>query len=151
MSFYGSNEKEMYGKEMRDGKESYGGKDMYEDKCKEKEKEKEKEYYREYESCECRFAKHLRKFVGETVTVFTESGGISGCGFTGFLIDVDCCFVRIVSKQGAEPTCPLGSACCDKDDKKEECGRPSKQVYYSVGSVSDIPIDKIVAFTHNAV
>lgn len=148
MSFYGYNEKEMC---MKD----HGGKDYCEkEKYREKETEKEKEReYGEWDYCDCKFAKHLRKYVGETVTVFTASGGVSGCGFTGFLIDVDCCFIRLVNKQGSEPTCPLGSACCCENDGpgKDVAYKPQKPNYYTVGSVTDIPIDQIVAFTHNAV
>lgn len=141
MSFYGNNEKENYGCREKEDK-------CEKDRDKKYEKEYEKDY--EYEDCDCRFARHLRKFVGETVTVFTASGGVSGCGFTGFLIDVNCCFIRLVNKQGTEPTCPLGSSCCcEKEDGKGDMQKQKN--YYTVGSVTDIPVDKIVAFTHNAV
>lgn len=145
MSYYGNNEKEMCG--CREKEEKGNERDREKEYDKKYDKKYDKEY--EYEECECRFAKHLRKFVGETVTVFTESGGISGCGFTGFLIDVNCCFIRIVNKQGTEPTCPLGSSCCEKGEEKTDMMKPQK--HFTVGSVTDIPIDKIVAFTHNAV
>lgn len=129
-------------------KDMYNGKEYEKEKCKEKDYEKELEL--QLDICDCKFAQHIRKFIGDTVTIYTASGGISGAGFTGFLIDVNCCFVRIVSKQGPEPACPLGSAC----NYESECA--SKDTYkpqkvYTVGAVSDIPIDKIVAFTHNAV
>lgn len=155
MSMYNNNyEKDMYygkngnGKDNYGGKDSYGGKECYSGKeyygneCYSDKKEKY-----EYENCDCKFAQHIKKYIGETVTVFTASGGATGCGFTGFLIDVNCCFIRIISKQGSEPACPLGSSCCCDHDGMEK----GKSYYCTVGAVSDIPIDKIVAFTHNAV
>ncbi|MFV0341724.1 MAG: hypothetical protein ACK5JH_02375 [Anaerocolumna sp.] len=101
------------------------------------------------------FEEHIRKYVGETVIVFTESGGISGCGFTGVLLSVNCDFIRIDSRQGMAPSCPLGSSCCgdlnnDSNDSNN-CNNNRKRNHYNVGSVCDIPVDSIVAFCHNAV
>lgn len=101
------------------------------------------------------FVNHIRKYVGETVIIFTASGGISGCGFTGVLLSVNCEFVRLDSRQGVAPACPLGSSCCgdlnnnDNDDCNNYNNR--RRNNYNVGSVCDIPIDAIVAFCHNAV
>ena len=30
----------------------------------------------------------LRELIGKTITVYTDSGGVSGCGFTGVLTEV---------------------------------------------------------------
>ncbi len=49
--------------------------------------------------------------IGKTVTIFTESGGISGSGFTGVLLSADCNCVRLLACVGAAPSCPIGSAC----------------------------------------
>lgn len=95
---------------------------------------------------------HLCDFIGETVTIFTESGGQSGCGFTGVVLDVNKCFVRLITRIGPAPSCALGNACegCRlrgssfNRDRGASCGN-------FVGSVVDIPIDQIVAFVHNAV
>lgn len=92
---------------------------------------------------------HLCSFIGETVTLFTESGGNSGRGFTGVVISVNDCFVRLVTRFGSPPSCALGSDCdcCFRSGRNfrnnsERC---------NFGSVADIPVDKIVAFVHNAV
>ncbi|MCL2397951.1 MAG: hypothetical protein FWC93_07805 [Defluviitaleaceae bacterium] len=53
----------------------------------------------------------MARFVGKTVTVFTTSGGISGGGFTGVLACVDNRVVRLITRIGAPPACPLGSTC----------------------------------------
>ena len=52
-------------------------------------------------------------YVGQTVTIFTTSGGLSGSGFTGVLISVDCNVVRLLCDVGAPPSCPIGSSCTD--------------------------------------
>lgn len=105
---------------------------------------------------EC-FVDHIRKFVGETVIVFTASGGVSGCGFTGVLLSVNCEFLRLDSRQGVAPSCPLGSSCCgdlnNNDNNNNDCNNYNnrRRNNHNVGAVCDIPIDSIVAFCHNAV
>ncbi|KGM96564.1 hypothetical protein Z968_05865 [Clostridium novyi A str. 4552] len=113
--------------------------------------------------CDMSFAKHMCKNVGETVTIFTESGGQSGQGFTGILLDVNQCYVRLTTQIGPAPGCALGNCCrgsmkppyddcggCDGDnyDMAGNSRFPCK--VKNVGSISDIPICKIVAFVHNS-
>ncbi|MDD3693548.1 MAG: hypothetical protein PHX02_06560 [Oscillospiraceae bacterium] len=116
------------------------------------------------------FVDHLRRFVGETVTIFTTSGGQSGDGFTGVILAVNNCFVRLITRIGPAPGCALGNACnsygrggygndynygnggckCNKYDG----GYGGRDFYGKnniVGSVTDIPIDRIASFVHNAV
>jgi hypothetical protein len=99
------------------------------------------------------FAEHLAKYVGQTVTIYTTSGGESGCGITGIVIMCNPCFVRIVTCLGPAPCCSLGSACNTGCCPCYYGGyRGSKYNYVNtVGSVADIPIDRIASFVHNAV
>ena len=53
----------------------------------------------------------LHRFCGQTVTIFTASGGISGSGFTGVLLSVDEACIRLLTSFGLPPACPIGSAC----------------------------------------
>lgn len=39
-------------------------------------------------------------YIGQTVTIFTTSGGLSGSGFTGVLISVDCDCIRLLCDFG---------------------------------------------------
>lgn len=107
--------------------------------------------------------RELRRFIGETVTIFTTSGGESGRGFTGVLIGITSDpVVRLLSQFGPAPGCALGS-CCDRrqgrrnfneddddDDDNEmaqnrfECGRVR-----NAGAIVDIPVNRIAAFVHN--
>jgi hypothetical protein len=57
------------------------------------------------------FSALLCKYIGETVTIFTSSGGESGSGFTGFVLSVNECFVRLITRIGPPPGCSLGNAC----------------------------------------
>jgi len=54
----------------------------------------------------------LMRHLGQTVTVFTASGGLSGSGFTGVLAGIHNGCVRLITDIGAPPACPIGSACC---------------------------------------
>ena len=116
-------------------------------------------------------ARHLFEFIGQTVTIFTTSGGASGCGFTGVILSVNCNFVRLVTQQGTPPSNPLSEGICGDFDE-DECngglgggklggvpggigggmgGGHKKHHGFRVGSVCDIPIDRIAAFCHNAI
>ncbi|MBQ9519034.1 MAG: hypothetical protein IJR59_03980 [Firmicutes bacterium] len=88
----------------------------------------------------------LCRHIGETVTIFTSSGGLSGSGFTGVLAGVSECSVKLITCFGQAPTCPLGSSCTGYfgGTNRRNCGN-------ILGSVTEIPTDKIVSFTHNAV
>lgn len=100
---------------------------------------------------------HMSECIGETVTIFTTSGGISGCGFTGVLISVNSCFIRLVTEQGAAPSNPIAENICgdlSNGAGRGPCGsgRGCHDGHSrAVGSVCDIPVDCIVAFCHNAV
>ncbi|MHB1393710.1 MAG: hypothetical protein ACYCYE_11680 [Clostridia bacterium] len=111
----------------------------------------------------------LQSSIGETVTIFTTSGGLSGSGFTGVVLAVNPCFVRLITHIGPAPGCALGSC----------CGVPGGGGYgggmggygggmggygggmggygggsgyvNTVGSVTDIPLDRIAAIVRNAV
>ncbi len=108
-------------------------------------------------------ARHISEFVGETVTIFTTSGGASGCGFTGVVLAVNPCFVRLVTEQGIAPSNPLAENICGDFDNgpgvggrgngygKGDCNGHGNGNGRAVGSVCDIPIDRIAAFCHNAV
>jgi hypothetical protein len=111
------------------------------------------------------------RYIGQTVTVFTESGGLSGSGFTGVLAGICDGCIKLISDIGAPPACPLGNACCGgyldgRVDGECGCGRRGcdrrcgwrgrgygygNWGYNWLGSVTEIPIRKIVSFTHNAI
>lgn len=57
------------------------------------------------------FSALLGKYIGETVTIFTSSGGQSGSGFTGVILSVNNVFVRLITRIGPPPGCSLGNAC----------------------------------------
>ncbi|MCX8132001.1 MAG: hypothetical protein N3I35_18125 [Clostridia bacterium] len=124
------------------------------------------------------FAALLANYIGETVTVFTSSGGQSGAGFTGVILAVNEAYVRLITRIGPPPGCSLGNACTGFNVDAEaywggscggSCGGmngpilPASEVgaitaggwdgypVATVGSVTDIPIAAIVSFVHNAV
>jgi hypothetical protein len=101
-------------------------------------------------------------YIGTTVTIYTASGGESGSGFTGVLSMITPFFVRLITCVGPAPCCPLGSRRSPAypflyAERRRTGGRygytrGNRSVSFSnVGSITDIPLDKIVAFVHNAV
>lgn len=94
----------------------------------------------------------LYRFIGQTVTVFTTSGGCSGCGFTGCLLRVNPWFITLVNRLGTPPTDPLSESICgDRRGGLRDSSKDGIRPVFVVGSVCDIPVDKIAAFCHNAV
>ncbi len=90
----------------------------------------------------------LTRYLGQTVTIFTTSGGCSGNGFTGVLASVNDSYVKLITNIGAAPSCPLGSSCSGYGynyGQNYGCG------YNWLGSVTEIPICRIASFTHNAI
>jgi len=119
----------------------------------------------------------MSRYLGQTVTIFTTSGGLSGNGFTGVLAGICNGCVRLITDIGAPPSCPIGSACCggfpNFGGEVEEgfsgvgmcarggcCGGRGRGRgrggrwsggWNWLGSVTEIPVCKIVSFTHNAI
>ena len=101
----------------------------------------------------------LCKYIGQTVTIFTASGGATGCGFTGVLMSANECFVRLLTSVGIAPDCPIGSTCCCPCDPSCSKTIPGFGGFRGgqgacgcgFGSVVVIPVDQIVSFCHNAI
>jgi hypothetical protein len=125
----------------------------------------------------------LMLHVGKTVTIFTESGGLSGSGFTGVLAGVGDCGVRLITSLGAAPACPVGSSCTGGYEGAAGYGLGYGGYGYGyggygygyggygygtgatafggglcgfgasgwLGSVTEIPLNKIVSFVHTAI
>ena len=101
---------------------------------------------------------NMLRYIGQTVTVFTTSGGISGSGFTGVLLSADCNNIRLLCKMGAAPGCPIGSSCsCSRSNNW--FGYNNNWLNYNrgscmsnpLGSITIIPVRSIACFTHNAI
>ena len=111
----------------------------------------------------------LCRYIGQTITIFTVSGGISGGGFTGVLAHVGHGCIKMITSIGAAPACAIGSECGSgwgygrERHHENKCGcnkkghhhRPEPVGHHHgrnwLGSVTEIPIDKIASFTHHAI
>jgi len=97
----------------------------------------------------------LCRHVGQTVTIFTKSGGLSGAGFTGTLACVSGGMVKLITAIGAPPACPVGSACTGPIPGN--CGGGFTGGGFNncftnwLGSITEIPLCAIASFTHNAI
>ena len=104
----------------------------------------------------------MARYIGKTVTIFTASGGLSGSGFTGVLACVDDCVVKLITRIGAPPACPVGSTCTGFGDGfgwganmcNTGCGGGfgwGNNFSNFLGAVTEIPLGAVVSFTHNAI
>ena len=94
------------------------------------------------------------RHIGQTVTIFTTSGGLSGNGFTGVLLSADCKCVRLLADIGAPPSCPVGSACTDVMTPMGMQNDAEGEFFWGrnpLGAVCVIPTCSIAVFTHTAI
>jgi len=93
----------------------------------------------------------MMRHIGQTVTIFTMSGGLSGNGFTGVLLSVDKHCVRLLADIGAPPACPVGSACTNVMTPMGMDGGEDFMWGNPLGAVCVIPTCSIAVFTHSAI
>jgi hypothetical protein len=115
----------------------------------------------ENDLCSDSFVEELTRFIGTTVTIYATCGGESGCGFTGVLAAVNCRFVKLITCIGPAPCCCIGSTCNSPQCPTLGVGRGGNVRGYgntrgylpvvNVGSVAEIPINRIASFVHEAV
>ncbi len=98
----------------------------------------------------------LENYAGQTVTVFTESGGASGSGFTGVLLYADCNVIKLLTQAAPPPAWPLrcnNRGMFNRGYNYNNYGYNDNYYYGGgqLGSVIIIPTEKVVGFTHYAV
>lgn len=74
---------------------------------------------------------------------------LTGDGFTGVLASVSENTVSLITNIGTAPSCPLGSSCNTRYNNN--CSNNCTDYLNSIGSITEIPLCKIVSFTHNAI
>lgn len=108
------------------------------------------------------FPAHLSKYIGRTVTIFTCSGGISGAGFTGVLMGVNACYVKVMIRRGPPPVVSFGPVLPYPWPSMGPCSSTwltprfngRKEISpsgYGWGATAIIPVQKITAFSHSMV
>lgn len=98
--------------------------------------------------CDEELAEKLERNIGRIVTIFTESGGCSGNGFSGLLVKVTDCIVKLITELPCKPSSPFGVGVhCGGSDVGNKCGRCRD----AFGTAVIIPIEKIVAVVENEI
>jgi|LSQX01.1.fsa_nt_gb hypothetical protein len=106
------------------------------------------------------FSAHMSKYTGQTVTVFVAGGGMSGSGFTGVLLYANEFYIKLLTRVGPAPACPIGSTCtnnfryCNPHRLANfyyKANNPFLHFINSMGAITYIPVCKITSFIHNTV
>jgi hypothetical protein len=79
----------------------------------------------------------LARHIGQTVTIFTTSGGESGRGFTGVLATVNRCFVRLIVSIGSAPGCALGNCCTDEIGRETQRRATEECPEFEIGEIDN--------------
>ena len=99
----------------------------------------------------------LRLNTGRVVTIFTQSGGLSGRGFTGLLVSANRDFIKLISNLPAAPRFPFRSerrrGCFgrDRDDFVGNDFDIDRRGCNMFGTAVVIPVNKIVSFVFNEI
>lgn len=88
----------------------------------------------------------LTNNIGRVVTICTQSGGCSGRGFTGLLVNVGSDTCKLVTSLPTAPRSPFGVS-----DFSSAGGRPGCSCGSRMGTAVVIPIRKIVGCVFNDV
>lgn len=107
---------------------------------------------------EMKFSEHMSGYIGNTVTVFVRGGGAGGAGFTGILSEVNDIYLQLITRIGPVPACSLGNSSINFCKGRDISGVNSCMCTYkpigainSFGSITCIPVEKVVSFVHNAI
>lgn len=95
------------------------------------------------------FIRSLIRYIGQTITIFTTSGGQSGLGFTGLLLEVNRDYIKILIKAASPPSCCLGNCCTAENQEDTTIKNDCENI--TLGVITNIPLDKIAAFVHNTI
>lgn len=115
------------------------------DACESKQTEK---FNVTQDNIDTMFSKHMSEYIGQTVTVYTTSAGIAGCGLTGVLLECTNTHLRLVTKIGAAPEKPKKKACL-KCPYYKSCLKAAEKLQ-GVGSIAEIPLKSLVIFVHHS-
>jgi hypothetical protein len=83
---------------------------------------------------------------GKIITVFTASGGCSGRGFTGLLVEANCRFIKLITRLPSAPRHPFGMNNFNDSGWGGSCDCGSRY-----GTAIIIPIRHIVSFVFNEI
>ncbi len=95
--------------------------------------------------CNIKFTEYL----GQTVTVYVNAGGMVGNGFTGVLIGYENTYIRILVSPSAAPACSMGNSCNGRTANPLFCVFCPYAQNNPLGTMVEIPVNAIVAFVHN--
>ncbi len=112
-------------------------------RCRDRDRDRDRDDEDENENG---IADQLEDNIGRVITVFTESGGCSGRGFTGLLVKVkDNDFIKLITSLPSAPRHPFGRRFDFDFDRDDRCHCERQ------GTLVVIPIRQIVSFVFNQI
>ncbi|HEY5585930.1 MAG TPA: hypothetical protein VIK78_15750 [Ruminiclostridium sp.] len=93
---------------------------------------------------------NFEQYIGQTVTVYVNAGGLVGNGFTGVLMGRSDTFIKLLVIPQGPPACSLGNACNSSNTGNVLfCLFCPFNKNVTLGTIAEISIMSIVAFVHN--
>jgi hypothetical protein len=93
---------------------------------------------------------NFERYIGCTVTLYVDAGGIAGNGFSGVLLGQTGTYIRLLVLPSKPPACSLGNACKSDTNNILLCMFCPFNTNVTLGTIAEISITSIVAFVHNS-
>lgn len=91
----------------------------------------------------------FEEYIGNTVTIFINAGGMAGNGFTGVLMSCTAAIVKLLILNGTAPACSIRDKCKNTAKSAVLCMSCPFNKNAALSTMAEIKISSITAFVHN--
>jgi hypothetical protein len=103
----------------------------------------------EYKDEICTTGLKFEEYIGHTVTLYINAGGMAGNGFTGVLMGYTSTIVKLLILPQATPLCSIGDKCKNTANNVVLCMSCPFNSNAALSRMAEITISSITAFVHN--
>ncbi|MHB8064519.1 MAG: hypothetical protein ACYDG2_18115 [Ruminiclostridium sp.] len=92
---------------------------------------------------------NFEEYIGCTVMIYVDAGGIAGNSFSGVLLGQTATYITLLVLPSKPPSCSLGKTCKGHTNNVLLCVFCPFNDNSTIGKIAEISITSIVAFVHN--
>jgi len=103
----------------------------------------------EHKDESCTTGLKFEQYIGHTVTLYINAGGMAGNGFTGVLMGCTATIVKLLILPEVSPSCSIGEKCKNTANNAMLCMSCPFNRNAVLSSMAEITISSVTAFVHN--